>query len=83
MRSAEWKHSEGRRSHIVTHDTESSLNPGGVEAAITQTTFLERPGHRMVIKRWHIDGISDPVVAEKLCRTRAEHAVKSTTLFGH
>lgn len=81
MRSAEWKHGEGKRSHTVSHDTEGLLNYGGIEGTIMHTSFLERPGHRMVVKRFEILNVSNAAAARKISRQRAELAVVRYTFL--
>lgn len=81
MRRAEWKHGEGKRSHTLRHETEGLLNYGGIEGSIVHTTFLERPGHRMVVKRFEILNVSNASAARKISRERAERAVVRYTIL--
>ncbi len=81
MSRAEWKHGEGKRSHTLTHIDEELLNKGGKESAIFETAFLERPNHRMVIKRWQLLGTDSEAGARKICRIRAERAANYYSYF--
>jgi hypothetical protein len=81
MRSAEWKHGEGKRSHVVRHASEGHLNYGGIEGAIRHTTFLERPGHRMVIKQFEILNAYNKAAAKEVSRKRAEVAAYRHTVL--
>ncbi len=76
MQKERWVHHQKERSAERTTQERAPLNVGGVESVIASVYFQERPHHRMAIKEWRLDGMTNPAAAEKLCRTRAEHAVQ-------
>lgn len=69
-----WKHHDGRSS-ALTHMDSTLLNKGGIEGYIVRTRFLERPKHRMLIKRFEIPNNNNPEAAKRISLDRARRSV--------
>lgn len=75
LQQRQWKHHAGRTTSL-SHADEVIINKGGIEGYIVRTRFLERPHHRMVIKRFEIPNTSNPAAARSISMDRARRSLE-------